>query len=319
MDASGVLLHKSNMTKRKTLLADPIPTYELYGEDDPSGSRFWVHCETIPARSALHHWEIGLHRHERYFQILLVTGGSGDAVFEGEVVRFEPLSIVTVPPAVGHGFRFSPDIDGYVFTFLSSRLPVRPGEPNAMGRFLAEPRITRLMPQEPDGHLVVAHLLRVAAEWQGRLTGRTVLMETGLAAALALTARLVAQDRMELEGVDDNDRRLEAFSSLLQREVRNHRPASFYADALGITPTHLNRVLKAKTGLSTQELIARRLIEETQRELLFTPGSIKEVAFRLGFSDPAYFSRFFTRQTGVTPAAWRSQEQTRLGSREESL
>ncbi len=319
MDASGVLLHKSNMTKRKTLLADPIPTYELYGEDDPSGSRFWVHCETIPARSALHHWEIGLHRHERYFQILLVTGGSGDAVFEGEVVRFEPLSIVTVPPAVGHGFRFSPDIDGYVFTFLSSRLPVRPGEPNAMGRFLAEPRITRLMPQEPDGDLVVAHLLRVAAEWQGRLTGRTVLMETGLAAALALTARLAAQDRMELEGVDDNDRRLEAFSSLLQREVRNHRPASFYADALGITPTHLNRVLKAKTGLSTQELIARRLIEETQRELLFTPGSIKEVAFRLGFSDPAYFSRFFTRQTGVTPAAWRSQEQTRLGSREESL
>lgn len=319
MDASGVLLHKSNMTKRKVLLADPIPTYELYGEDDPSGSRFWVHCETIPARSALYHWEIGLHRHERYFQILLVTGGSGDAVFEGEVVRFEPLSIVTVPPAVGHGFRFSPDIDGYVFTFLSSRLPVRPGEPNAFGRFLAEPRITRLMPQESDGDLVVAHLLRVAAEWRGRLTGRTVLMETGLAAALALTARLAAQDRMELEGVDDNDRRLEAFSSLLQREVRNHRPASFYADALGITPTHLNRVLKAKTGLSTQELIARRLIEETQRELLFTPGSIKEVAFRLGFSDPAYFSRFFTRQTGVTPAAWRSQEQTRLGSREESL
>ena len=123
MDASGVLLHKSNMTKRKALLADPIPTYELYGEDDPSGSRFWVHCETIPARSALHHWEIGLHRHERYFQILLVTGGSGDAVFEGEVVRFEPLSIVTVPPAVGHGFRFSPDIDGYVFTFLASRSP----------------------------------------------------------------------------------------------------------------------------------------------------------------------------------------------------
>lgn len=319
MDASGVLLHKSNMTKRKALLADPIPTYELYGEDDPSGSRFWVHCETIPARSALHHWEIGLHRHERYFQILLVTGGSGDAVFEGEVVRFEPLSIVTVPPAVGHGFRFSPDIDGYVFTFLSSRLPVRPGEPNAMGRFLAEPRITRLMPQEPDGDLVVTHLLRVAAEWQGRLTGRTVLMETGLAAALALTARLAAQDRMELEGVDDNDRRLEAFSSLLQREVRNHRPASFYADALGITSTHLNRVLKAKTGLGTQELIARRLIEETQRELLFTPGSIKEVAFRLGFSDPAYFSRFFTRQTGMTPAAWRAQEQTRLGSREESL
>jgi AraC family transcriptional activator of pobA len=318
MDASRLLLHKSNMTKRKSPAKAPIPTYELYGEDDPAGSRFWVHCETIPARSALHHWEIGLHRHERYFQILLVTGGSGDAVFDGEVARFEPVSVVTVPPAVGHGFRFSPDIDGYVFTFLASRLPVRPGEPNALGRFLSTPLITRLAPQDPDGDLVLAHLIRVVAEWQGRLTGRTVLMETGLAAALALTARLAAQDRMETEGADDNDRRLEAFSSLLHREVRNHRPASFYADALGITPTHLNRVLKAKTGFGTQELVAQRLIEETQRELLFTPGSIKEVAFRLGFSDPAYFSRFFSRQTGLTPGAWREQEQVRLGSREEN-
>lgn len=310
MDVSHLLLHKSNMTKHK------IPTYDLYGEEDASGSRFWVHCETIPARSALHHWEIGVHRHECYFQILLVTGGSGDAVFDGEVVRFQPVSLVTVPPAVGHGFRFSPGIDGYVFTFLASRLPVRPGEPNALGRFLSMPRVTRLAPHEPDGELVLSQLLRVAAEWQGRLTGRTVLMETGLAAALALTARLAAQDRIETEGADDNDRRIEAFSSLLHREVRNHRTASFYAKALSITPTHLNRVLKAKTGFGTQELVARRLIEESQRELLFTPGSIKEVAFRLGFADPAYFSRFFSRQTGLTPGAWRAQEQARLGSRE---
>lgn len=140
-------------------------------------------------------------------------------------------------------------------------------------------------------------------------------METGLAAALALAARIAAQDRTETEEIDDNDRRLEAFSSLLHREVRNHRPASFYAHALGITPTHLNRVLKGKTGLGTQELVARRLIEEAQRELLFTPGSVKEVSFRLGFSDPAYFSRFFSRQTGMTPANWRAQEQLRLGSR----
>ena len=71
-----------------------------------------------------------------------------------------------------------------VVPFLASRLPVRPGEPNALGRFLSTPLITRLTPQDPDGDLVLAHLLRVAAEWQGRLTGRTVLMETGLAAAL---------------------------------------------------------------------------------------------------------------------------------------
>lgn len=303
------------MMKRNSQPDGLIPTYDLYGEDDPSGSRFWVHCETIAARSALHHWEIGLHRHERYFQILLVTGGSGDAIFDGETVRFEPMSLVTVPPAVGHGFRFSPDIEGYVFTFLASRLPVRPGEPSAFGDFLSAHRVTRLPQETGEGKLIIGHLLRVATEWEGRLTGRTVLMEAGLAASLALTARIAAQDQTEAEGTDENDRRIEAFSALLHREVRNHRPASFYASALGITPTHLNRVLKAKTGLGTQDLVARRLIEEAQRELLFTPGSVKQIAFRLGFSDPAYFSRFFSRQTGMTPGAWRRQEQTRIGSR----
>lgn len=306
------------MMKRKPSARIPIPTYELYGEDDRSGSQFWVHCETIPARSALHHWEIGFHRHERYFQILLVTSGSGDAVFEGEIARFEPTSVVSVPPAVGHGFRFSRDIDGYVFTFLASRLPVRPGEPNGLGRFLSAPRVTQLPVDDRHGGLILSHLARVAEEWQERLPGRTVLMETGLAAALALTARIAAQGQTETEGVDENDRRIEAFSALLHREVRNHRPASFYASALGITPTHLNRVLKTRTGFGTQDLIARRLTEEAQRELLFTPGSVKEIAFRLGFSDPAYFSRFFARQTGMTPGAWRALEQRQTGSRDDS-
>ncbi|MDH4439286.1 MAG: helix-turn-helix domain-containing protein [Rhizobium sp.] len=306
------------MKERNIDPAATVPTYELYGERDAASAQFRLHCETIPARSSLHHWEIGLHRHEHFFQILLITGGSGDAVYGDEIVRFEPVSVLTVPPAVGHGFRFSPDIDGFVFTVLASRLPVRPGEPGPIGAFLSAPRATRLTDQRDDGGLIRATLERVAEEWNGRRSGRSVLMETGLATALVLTARLAAQDANETEVGDDNDRRIEALLALLHREVRQHRPASFYAETLGISPTHLNRVVKEKTGISTQALIARRLLEEAQRELLFTPGSVQEVAFRLGFADPAYFSRFFTRQAGMTPRSWKRQEQKRLGSRSET-
>jgi AraC family transcriptional regulator, transcriptional activator of pobA len=316
MDESGHLLHKSNMTKRNTDPSPPIPTYELYGEADAAPAQFRLHCETIPARSSLHHWEIGLHRHEHFFQILLITGGSGDAVYGDEIVRFEPLSVLTVPPSIGHGFRFSPDIDGFVFTILASRLPIRPGEPGSIGTFLSRPRVTRLPDKNGQSDLIRATLENVVEEWSARRSGRSVLMESGLATALVLTARLAAEEAEETEIGADNDRRIEALLALLHREVRQHRPASFYADALGISTTHLNRVVKAKTGLSTHTLIARRLLEEAQRELLFTPDSVQEVAFRLGFADPGYFSRFFTRQTGVTPRNWKRQEQGRLGSRE---
>ncbi len=318
MDESLHLLHKSNMTKHNPKLSSPIPTYELYGEDDAASAQFRLHCETIPARSSLHHWEIGLHRHEHFFQILLISGGSGDAVYRDEIVRFEPPSVLTVPPSVGHGFRFSPDIDGYVFTILASRLPVRPGEPGSIGTFLSQPRVTRLPDDAPESNLIRTSLERVAEEWNGRRIGRSVLMETGLATALVLTARIAAQEADEAETGSDNDRRIEALLALLHRDVRKHRPATYYADALGISTTHLNRVVKARTGLSTRELIARWLLEEAQRELLFTPDSVQEVAYRLGFADPAYFSRFFTRETGVTPRNWKRREQARLGSRDEA-
>lgn len=314
MDETSLLLHKSNMTKRNSDLSPAIPTYELYGEHDAASAQFRVHCETIPARSSLHHWEIGLHRHEHFFQILLITGGSGDAVYGDQIVRFEPVSVLTVPPFVGHGFRFSPDIDGFVFTILTSRLPVRPGEPGPIGEFLSAPRVTRLPDENDEADLIRSSLERVAGEWNARRSGRSVLMETGLVTALMLTARLSAQEPDEADAAGENDRRIEALLALLHREVRQHRPASFYAERLGISTTHLNRVVKSKTGLSTQELIARRLLEEAQRELLFTPGSVQEIGFRLGFADPAYFSRFFTRQTGITPRTWKRQEQSRLAA-----
>ncbi|WP_237371616.1 helix-turn-helix domain-containing protein [Rhizobium sp. SL42] len=292
-----------------------IPTYELYGEDEPASARFWVHCETIPARSSQYHWEIGLHRHVHFFQILLVTGGSGDALFGSEIVRFEPCAVLTIPPAINHGFRFSPDIDGHVLTFLASRLPVRPGEPNQLGAFLQSPRVTQLDDNHADSGLIRESLRRLCQEWQDRRGGRTLLLEAYLATALTLTARLAGQEAGDAETTDENDRRMEALTAMMHREVRNHRAASFYAKALGISPTHLNRVVKNKAGVSTQDLLMRRLLEEAQRELLFTPGSIQEVAFRLGFADPAYFSRFFTRQTGTTPRAWRLREQQRLSPR----
>ncbi|MCY1220960.1 HTH-type transcriptional activator RhaR [compost metagenome] len=67
-------------------------------------------------------------------------------------------------------------------------------------------------------------------------------------------------------------------------------------------------------GLSAHEMISRKLIGEARRELVFTRASVQEISFRLGFADPAYFSRFFLRQTGMTPRAWRMAERERLGA-----
>ncbi|WP_236775424.1 helix-turn-helix domain-containing protein, partial [Agrobacterium tumefaciens] len=79
----------------------------------------------------------------------------------------------------------------------------------------------------------------------------------------------------------------------------------FYAKKLGLSETHLNRLVRSVSGLSLQRLIARRQIEIAQQELIFTVSSVQMIAEGLGFADPAYFNRFFKRETGMTPRAWR--------------
>ncbi|HEV7317093.1 MAG TPA: helix-turn-helix domain-containing protein [Ensifer sp.] len=291
-----------------------VPTYELYGEKTGERPDFWLHCETIPSRSSLYHWEIGLHRHQNFFQILYIASGSGDAVFGDEVHAIEAPAVIAVPPALSHGFRFSRDIDGFVFTILASHLKVSPGERSRLGTWMATPSLTRLDGSENAAY-IAATLARLAAEWESSRGNRTDLLDAYLTSVLVLTARLDERgdDRDDAAG-SENEERVQRFEALLRQHGRSHWPAAAYARELGLSPTHLNRVTRAVTGLSAHEMIARKLVDEARRELVFTRASVQEICFRLGFADPAYFSRFFLRQTGMTPRAWRLTERERLGA-----
>ena len=53
--------------------------------------------------------------------------------------------------------------------------------------------------------------------------------------------------------------------------------------------------------------ISQRIVLEATRDLTFTVLSVKEIAYSLGFDDPAYFTRFFTKHTGLTPTQFRKR------------
>lgn len=294
-------------------MARSVPTYELYGESSGQKPDFWLHCETIPSRSSLHHWEIRPHRHDSFFQILYIDSGSGEAMFSGVWHPIEAQSVVTVPPGLDHGFRFSKDIDGFVITVLSSHLKAIPGDRSRLGAWMASPHLTKLDVSDEDARHVATCLRRLGQEFSQQRAGRNDLLESYLTASLLLTARLSSAGLEERAAADENERRMEVLHGLIQQHFKSHQPAAFYAKTLGVSPTHLNRIVRAMTGYGAHELIARKLLDEAKRELVFTFGSVQEIAYRLGFSDPAYFSRFFLKQTGQTPRSWRLAERAKLG------
>ena len=292
-----------------------IPTYQLYGEESGKDPDFWVHCETIRSRSSRHQWEIRLHRHESFFQILYIAAGSGDAIFGRKSFPIHPPSIITVPPGLNHGFRFSREIEGLVITILASHLSHAPGERGRYGEWLASPHLTTLDPRDLDAAYLMQTLKRIGAEFEHRASGRNELMSSYITLSLRLTARISHKDNASQLPAEEGEKRVELLSSLIHQHFRSHKPASFYAGELGISLTHLNRVVRSATGSTVHDLISAKLLEESKRELVFSLASVQEIALRLGFNDPAYFSRFFFRQTGETPRAWRVKEKTLLDGR----
>ena len=67
----------------------------------------------------------------------------------------------------------------------------------------------------------------------------------------------------------------------------------------------LRKLVKNRLGLTIKNLAQKKLLIESQKEIALTNKPIKEVAYDMGFKDPAYFTRFFKQQTHLTPWTFR--------------
>ena len=129
-----------------------------------------------------------------------------------------------------------------------------------------------------------------------------------LAATLLLwLERWYDGSRAERRDAADADVQLHRrFTARLEADFAAHHDAAHYADALAVPPAALARALTRLTGRSTKELVTDRVMLEAARLLRFSDLTVGEVAHRVGFDDPLYFSRAFKRRHGVAPLAYRA-------------
>ena len=95
------------------------------------------------------------------------------------------------------------------------------------------------------------------------------------------------------------------FQDLLDGEYARLHTVDAYARALAVTAPHLSRVCRQARGRSASALIRDRQMLEARRLLAYTQIRVAEIAYELGYSDPAYFSRVFAAHTGLSPRAFR--------------
>lgn len=298
MDPRSQDLYISNMTA----LSGHIQNFALFGDhrDLPDV----VHIETIETRSLLHDWEFTPHRHAGLHQVLLVQSGGGTANLDGRAHPLSNMKVANVPIGIVHGYSFDRGTAGHVVTLASEMLDESLRASEGLRPILEQAAV---FPAAPALAETIAH---IAGAFETRRFGRAQILRSLSGLLLGQIAQVIAEAGAATEP-PARPPLLTRFETLVEGNFHRHLRVADYAARLNVSPTHLSRVARAATGRPASHLIEERLIREARRNLVYTSLPVSTIAYELGFDDPSYFSRVFSRATGLSPRAFRENDRKR--------
>ncbi len=159
---------------------------------------------------------------------------------------------------------------------------------------------------------ITSLLLKIDRELEEMTTDRNMAIKMYLYLILLTAKRSYERQDLgnNLRVHDTNVHLVTQFYKLVGKHFLSLRQVTDYANMLHVTPNHLNRVVKSVTNQTASDAISNMLAQEAKVLLRSTALSAAEIAYRLDFSEPAAFSRFFKKITGLTPLVYRRQETT---------
>jgi len=95
------------------------------------------------------------------------------------------------------------------------------------------------------------------------------------------------------------------FQQQIKTDFAKHHQVQHYANVLGMSGKSLGRLCLATTGMSAKSWITQRLCLEAKRLLAHTSLSVQSIGNELGYDDASNFVKFFRREAGLTPLAFR--------------
>lgn len=104
-----------------------------------------------------------------------------------------------------------------------------------------------------------------------------------------------------------NEEITDTFFNLLLQPIKISNKTAYFADQLNISPKHLIKAVKTTTGKSPGVFINERITNNAKLLLADNSITISQVSEKLGFSEESSFSKFFKKQTNLSPSQYREQ------------
>ena len=154
-------------------------------------------------------------------------------------------------------------------------------------------------PCEEDTAKLDFILENLIEEFQHQETAQYDMLQTYLKQFIILSVRIKKEDYIIKE--DTETKLFKDFSTLVDLNFKKEHSVTYYGERLGLSPKSITKHFQKIGATTPSDYIKNRIILEAKRQLIYSDDSVKQIAYGLGFNDPAYFTRFFTKTATISP------------------
>lgn len=283
-----------------------IPVYSLHNFSSQERVSQQFQVEVFDANR---HFSVKYpHRHD-FFEVLYLSKGSGFHVIDGNKYEIKPPCIFFMSPGQAHKIEFSSDIDGFIFIFTPEFYLINQTNQNRLIEF---PFFFTIRQDNPPLNLLDEKEVLFLESLFKKGISEIEKGESYSVELLRSVLDLILTSCSMLYKTDENISTkgkghivVKKFFQLVEENYRQNWSVAEYADRMAITPNHLTQTVNQLTGKTSSQIVRSKQILEIKRLLVHTNLSVTEIATRLNFPDQSYFTKFFKRETGISPLQYR--------------
>jgi AraC family transcriptional activator of pobA len=284
----------------------PAPTFYLYGEPHRTVGENFVHVEALDDRSRPSDWTIKPHAHAELCHIFLITAGGGRMRADGREMQFGSPCMLVIPATTVHGFAWTEETCGTVITMATRYVAdLAHHETALIGVFDNARALTFGASDTAIIERLVDDLMRELG-WSA--PGHRAAVDATLLLLLVTALRNATIEAAPSATPGHHPAMVARLRQRIEQRFRLRESVADHAIALGVSETALRVACAKVASTSPAQILDQRALLEARRSLLYSDLSVAEIGYSLGFSDPAYFSRFFVKHTGTSPKRYRTAQ-----------
>jgi AraC-like DNA-binding protein len=280
-----------------------IPIHD-FSKDDTSSIPFSI----TPLALKTHYDSSVPHRHN-YYEIFIFNKAGGTHEIDFNFHDIAENSVHFVSPGQVHHVERGIGTYGYVILFSREFIALNANDAAKLFElpFLnnAPNPVLDMDERAFSSILPLVESMKVEASESGEVQHASDIIRSTLMILLMKCHRLYCDQNPEDETIYKSHTYRQFRILLEQHFARNHKVKD-YAELLSTSEKTLNESIKKVTGKTVSDLIYARIVLEAKRLLLHSGMSAKEIAYALNFGDPAHFSKFFKKQTGLSPSEYKN-------------